>query len=47
LVFVSPWAWRRGANSREKKKRRDIRVNYVNEGFDHSKVYNTLTVQFG
>ncbi|MGP4847218.1 hypothetical protein ACTXGQ_24165, partial [Marinobacter sp. 1Y8] len=36
----------RDESKREKTERSDIGFALINKGFDHSKVYNTLTIQF-
>ena len=40
------WLRERDDNKREKTERSDIKFVLINNGFDHSKVYNTLTIQF-
>ena len=54
VLFFMPWRFKPSSewwleweeNRRENKERSDIRIVLINKGFDHSKVYNTLTVQF-
>ena len=39
------WRRERDESKREKRERSDIGFVLLNKGFDHSKVYNTLTIQ--